>query len=344
MPARKGADSPGQFRQPTPRTAADEPLFTEQPAVAQQQPAPVAAQQQPAVDPDLENIDAHLDAAAQKAQAPSDDEIAAAAAADDPGFTRGGARRPMVSDPRIQWATGLLTTERSLYAGFLVEADQDPELDGALAEAGYNIVNIRHGGGNTVAHWRIETASMFFVASGLQSMQEMARTDERYGIAFAWTTSKGRNISQLRARVMLRELLRVGYEQPLTLSMKGTITGDLLRGLLDQFAVLDAIAAFRRQATPPKPQIDLPFYSCSIPIGPGKEVTRGTGGNTKEITPPLVMIPKPVTKEYVLEHWIEKRWTPIIERQLDETIRWSVNMTAQIAAGEENGDHTYQGV
>jgi hypothetical protein len=48
---------------------------------------------------------------------------AAAPEPEDVVFSRGPARRPQprVADPLLQWASGLQTKERTIYAGWLVE-------------------------------------------------------------------------------------------------------------------------------------------------------------------------------------------------------------------------------
>jgi hypothetical protein len=276
----------------------------------------------------------------------------------DVGFTRGPARRPApaLRDPLLQWSTGLTTEDRRVYVGWLVEAERNPQLDQALAEAGYTFVRIRHGSGNIVTHWAVETANVFVIAQGAQSIGEMQHTSDRYGIAFGWRKlgaggwelGAGRRgaatqapspkplaprmQSQLRARVFLRELLAVGYHEPLTLTVKSTLTGDVITALLRQYDVLDALAAFRKASR--KPPLNLPFYACSLPLAPGAPVSRGAA-QTKEIAPIVAKTPTPVTKEYIFEHWTRKDWAALAEARLDETVAWSVAASAQIAAGEE---------
>lgn len=253
-------------------------------------------------------------------------------------FTHGPARRPapQVADPLLQWATGLTTKDRRLYAGWLVEAGKVEALDLAMNDASYKQVTIKHGSGNLVTHWAVETANCFFIAEGVQSIAEMKHTDDRYGIAFGWRTLEGgRQQSQLRARVFLQELLSVGYTDSLLLTVKSTLTGDLIAALTRQYEVLDAVDAFRAQDK--KPPLQPPFYACSIPLGPGQEVARGSGGQTKEITPPIANIPTPITKEYVRAHWIRRDWASLVEGVLDETVRWSVTASRLIGAGEEQG-------
>jgi hypothetical protein len=241
---------------------------------------------------------------------------------------------PRVGDPLVQWASGLQTNDRRIYAGWLVEAGKDVDLDDAMGRAGVATVAIRHGSGNVVTHWALPTASLFILCDGVQSIGEMKLTPERFGIAFGWRTLPGgRQQSQLRARVMLRELLNVGYAEPLLLTVKGTLTGDLLAALCRQYDVLDAVAALRAAAGKPP---DLPFYAFSIPLGPGAEVTRGSGSATKEITPIVADIPESVGKEYILAHWIKRPWVAPIEELIESTIAWSVAESAAIAQGADD--------
>ncbi|MFN8505347.1 hypothetical protein [Kouleothrix sp.] len=261
---------------------------------------------------------------------------------EDVTFTRGPARRPMprVADPLLQWATGLQTKERRIYAGWLVEAGKIEALDEAMAAANFSQVTIKHGSGNMVTHWAVETANLFVVAEGVQSIGEMKHTEERYGIAFGWRTLEGgRQQSVLRFRGFLQELLNVGFYEPLLITAKSTLTGDLIAALTRQYEVLDAVDAFR--ALDKKPPLQAPFYACSIPLGPGQEVARGSGGQTKEITPPIALVPAPISKEYIRAHWIKREWAALIEgghggpSLIDQTIAWSVTTSKLIGIGEE---------
>jgi hypothetical protein len=203
-----------------------------------------------------------------------------------------------------------------------------------MEQAGFSQVTIKHGSGNMVTHWAVETADLFVIADGVQSIGEMKHTGERYGIAFGWRTLQGgRQQSQLRFRAFLHELLAVGFEEPLLVTVKGTLTGDMITALTRQYEVLDAVDSFRKQSG--KPPYNPPFFACSIPLGPGSEVTRGSGGATKEITPVIAEIPTPITKEYVLAHWIKRPWVQLIEGLIDQTIAWSETTSALIAAGED---------
>jgi hypothetical protein len=252
----------------------------------------------------------------------------------DISFSRGPARRPqpMVSDALIQWASGLATTTRSIYAGWLVESGRNDALDIAMQGAGFEQVSIKHSGGNVVTHWKVEQATMFILADGVQTIAEMAHTIERYGIAFGWrTTQDGRRQSVLKCRVLLRELLEAGYTAPLTLSIKGTITSDLITGLIRHYDVLDAIDALRIEQG--KAPLNPPFYACSLAIVPGEEVARGNA-QQKMIVPPVVAIPEQIRRDYLVSHYIRKDWVPVIEGLMESTLAWSVATSAQIAEGQ----------
>ncbi len=210
---------------------------------------------------------------------------------DDIAFSRGPARRPVprVADPLLQWSTGLQTTDRRVYVGWLAQVERNSALDGAMERAGFNQVTIRHGSGNIVTHWAVEIGNMFVVADGVQSISEMQHTTDRYGIAFGWGRhpTTGRQQSQIRFRAFLQELLDVGFQEPLLVTAKGTLTGDVIAALTQQYEVLDAVDSFRKESG--KPPLNAPFYACSIPLGPGQEVARGTT-QTKEITPIVAQI------------------------------------------------------
>ncbi len=258
-------------------------------------------------------------------------------------FSRGPARRPIVrvADPLLQWSTGLQTQQRSIYAGWLIQTGRTEALDAAMEAADFKRVTIRHSGGHLVTHWAVETANLFIIAEGVQSVGEMRTTAERYGIAYAWRTlADGRPQSVLKCRAFIRELLEVGYTDPLLVSVKSTLTGDMLEALNRQYDVLDAIDHLRvAQGQPPlKP----PFYACSLPIGPGTEVARGAT-QKKEIIPIVAHVPDPIDRPYLVAHYIRKAWVPLIENLLDETIAWSVAISTQIALDETGSGQTVEG-
>lgn len=250
-------------------------------------------------------------------------------------FSRGPARRPVarLADPLLQWSTGLQTQQRSIYAGWLIQTGRDETLDAAMQQIGFKTVTIRHSGGNLVTHWAVETADLFVIAEGVQSIGEMRTNTERFGIAYAWRTlPDGRPQSVLKLRALLRPLLEIGYQEPLLVSVKSTLTGDMLEALTRQYDVLDAIERLRAQQG--QPPLNPPFYACSIPLGPGAEVARG-GTQKKEIVPIVAQIPNPIERSYLVEHYIRKTWVPLIENLLDATMAWSVATSNQIALGED---------
>ncbi|HEU5012480.1 MAG TPA: hypothetical protein VFT66_08040, partial [Roseiflexaceae bacterium] len=167
-------------------------------------------------------------------------------------------------------------------------------------------------------------------------ISEMQHTTDRYGIAFGWGRhpTTGRQQSQIRFRAFLQELLAVGFQEPLLVTAKGTLTGDVIPARSQQYEVLDMVDAFRKESG--KPPLTPPFYACSIPLGPGQEVARGTT-QTKEITPIVAQIPSPITKDYIAAHWVKRPWVTLIEGIIDQTIAWSLTASTQIAAGEDQG-------
>jgi len=259
---------------------------------------------------------------------------ASQAVPEPPTFTRAAARRPVERprEPLLQWATGLPTNDKRIYAGWFVEAGQDADLDAAMGRAGFLPVAIKHGAGNVVTHWALPVCSLFVVCDGIQTIGEMRDSVDRYGIAFGWRVSEGRPQSVLRARVFVQDLCQVGYLQPLLLSVKSTLTGDLLNCFIRHYETLDSINPIRAAANPPKPPISVPFYAVSVTLGAGSEVQRGSG-QTKEITPMVEIGAR--DRAYVLAHWCKKDWVQAIESQVDATIIWSRAESSKIAAGDQ---------
>jgi hypothetical protein len=249
---------------------------------------------------------------------------------DEVRFQRGGARRPIpeVRDTLMQWASGLPTTDRRIYSGWMIEAGKDSELDEAMDAAQFNRVTIKHSGGKIVTHWAIEVAKLFVVCDGIQTITEMNHSIERLGIAFGWCQNNGRNQTVLRLRCYLYELLLVGYTQPIMISMRGTVTGDLLAALMSHYAAMDAINQLRQEQG--KPHIDLPFYSLACPIGPGQETTRTNGQQGREIIPPAYALDQPIDRDTLKRLYIKQAWVPIIEQEVQTTIEWSVRESKRI--------------
>ena len=249
----------------------------------------------------------------------------------DVRFQRGPARRPVERprEPLLQWATGLRTVDNRIYAGWLIERDKYEDVDAAMEQADFKSVVIRHGSGNVVTHWALPVASLFVVCDGVQTMAEMRESQERYGIAFGWRGNEGRPQSVLRARVFVQELCAVGYTQPLLLSVKSTLTGDVLNALVRHYAVLDQINPIR--ATKNLPAIGVPFYAVALRLGAGSEVQRGAA-QSKEITPMIEHGTR--DQDYIKAHWCKKAWVEAIESQVDSTIVWSRSESTRIAAGD----------
>ena len=152
-----------------------------------------------------------------------------------------------------------------------------------------------------------------------------------HGIAFGWRTLEGgRQQSVLRCRVLIQELCAVGYTQPLLLSVKSTLTGDLLGCFIRHYETLDSINPIRAAAG--KGPIAVPFYAVSIALGAGHEVARGSGGQTKEIAPMVELGTR--DRDYIASHWCKRAWVEAIESQVDEAIAWSRSQSVQIAAGD----------
>jgi len=264
------------------------------------------------------------------------------AMAEDYTFNRTAHRpAPVIEGPTMQWATGLPTDDRRVYAGWLVESGRLEELDLCMQDAGFKEITIKHGSGKFVSHWAVECANVFLIADSVQMIGDFKHSDRltgmasprRYGIAFGWRAmDSGRMQSVLKCRVILRQLAMHGYLDPITISVKSTLTGDLIAALMRQYDVLEAADAFR--VLDKRPVLNPPLYAASLPLVAGQEVTRGATGASKEISPMIADVPNPITREYLRAHWIWKALIPTIESLMDETIAWSVEESKRIAEGQ----------
>lgn len=226
----------------------------------------------------------------------------------------------------LQWAIGLPTKDRSLYAGWFVQRGKDEQLDTCAAAAGLPTVTIKHSEAGLVEHWRLDTADLFIIAEGLQSTAEMGVTSERYGVAYWWeTTEQGREISQLRARVLVKQLVDAGYTQPLTLTVKSTLTGDVLNAFERVYDMLDWVKRTNGR--------DLPFYAFALSVSPGGEVQRGKAGAQKEIVPPVAQMPTEITRDWLLGRYVGSTLARTCADLLPATVAWSQRTSAQAQDG-----------
>lgn len=246
-------------------------------------------------------------------------------------FQRGGARRPVptVRDPLIQWASGLQTRSRTVYAGWMLEYGKDHDRDSAMEQAGFTHDVIKHGNGNMVDHWLIPTGNFFVLADGIESMGTMRQTKDRFGVAFGWQQIEGRWQSVLRMRVFLLDLLEQGYTEPCMVTLRGTVTADMVDILMFQYTQLDVLNGMR-VARGMEPR-DFPFYALVIPITAGEEVARGQD-RTSRIQPPIYAMDHVLTREEAKALYIKQAWVDSIESLMDETIMWSVAQSQAIAA------------
>lgn len=262
---------------------------------------------------------------------------------DDIHFNRGPARRPVATTDAavLQWSTGLTTTKREIYAGWLIETGKSDTLDDALHAAGYETVQIKHGNGNVATHWRIEVADLIILADGVQSIGEMRDTADRYGVAFWWRTlDGGRQQSQLQVQVLIRQLVEINHWEPVVLSVKSTLTGDVINALLCQFDVLDAFDAYRQQQG--RPAANAPLYAFSLSIGPGAEVQRGKD-QKKGIVPPVAVVSTPIPSDYFSERAIKREWVATVEALTAQAVAWSVRRSAEADGDETTPDTATEG-
>jgi hypothetical protein len=221
------------------------------------------------------------------------------------------AERSAPSGPILQWATGLPTTDRRIVAGWITEAGRDEGLDRAALGAGFDRVTIKHGSGKVVTHWHLEAADLLLIARAVPTINELRRSPLRSGIAFSWAEGER---SKLRAQVYVKALVAVGYEEPLTITAKSTQTGDVIAALQRLYDLIDASG-----------RLAFPLYAFWLPTGPGADVERGAGDNTRTFAPLVALVPETITREWLRGQYAGKDKDLIgrVEAAMESVVAWS---------------------
>lgn len=234
--------------------------------------------------------------------------------------------------------------DRRQFSGFLIQQGQDPLLDDILDNHNRAAVQagkipllvprtIFHPSSNReVQHWSADQAHAFIVTKGIQSRQEMQRSDERLGIAYAWIQhpQSGRPQSILRCRLFLMELLALGYAAPLVLTIKGTRTDGFLAAAVTHYDALDRSVELGIYETPPA------YYGLALPLSVADTGTpQGAGASTTEVVPLVSKHPPALEmgEKYLRRIRVRPEWVEPMNTLLPSTVIWSAEESRQVALG-----------
>ena len=251
------------------------------------------------------------------------------------------AQRPVATirtEPVLQWASQLMTKEKKIHSGWLTEVGRDDALDVAMAECGIKEITIKHGNGKFVTHWDIGAAVILPVIEQVDTLQTIKNGPERSGMALGWRlTEDGKNQSFLKMFVFLVPLLEIGYDLPLILTAKSTLTGDICHALWRHYDLIDFAEDARVKAG--KPRAGYPYYAFALSLGPGQDVMRGSGVQ-KDFTPVINNMPDPPTKEWAKAFYVGNipHYMELVEGKLPEAVEWSVSASRPTTAIAEQSE------
>ena len=270
-----------------------------------------------------------------------------------------GAVKPVLEEARLHWFNGLIVIEGGTAIGWHIRKGIDPRVDETLSAMNIPFYSVQHktpdkdGSTAPKPYWALKSCSLVIVAQGVQAMRQMNKTDERFGIAFAWapeTDEKGhpvpskkadgsfKKMPTLKLRAFVHEMARYGYFEWFPLTLTGYMVDELLAALNVQFRALDAYHAERlgkgSQGGYP------PFFSLSIPLGPARQPKMvGEPPNLSPIYPTVADVPETVTTEYLVQHMVPKELWALLNQRDDEhgltlverTFFWSMDESKTLA-------------
>lgn len=252
--------------------------------------------------------------------------------------------------PFLSFAKALPTTEErdTTYSGFYADYGRNDDFDAACQEAGIENGTIFHENtGNTEVKWFFPSVEGTIIAEMIQHINEDLGDDEanlndgkplrRYGIAMGWKDEHGkRPLSFMKIPLVIRDL---GYNAPVVLTLKSTITTDVSNDLVRHIreVIAGGIYPLMTKANKPFP---LKPYGASIVFTAAGSVKRGKEGATKTFKRPGLAIPENISAENP-EHlkWLRERFSvaqaqrDIVESYLDEMIAWSIEQSRKDIVG-----------
>lgn len=249
------------------------------------------------------------------------------------------AQRPIQrQDPLLQWSSGNVkeidAKGKRDYTGFYAERGRDEEFDKAMGQV-YQPMVIRHSGGNDVKHWLIDDVELIPIISQVDTFQTIKNGPERFGMSIGWINIDGKGQSFLRFLAFLRPIISY-FPHPIMVTLKKTVTQDMVNALLRQYDVIEFIEKTRESAG--KKRFGYPFYAVSMRLGIGISERRGST-QTTEVAPPINLAPEELNTEYAKSVFIGKDQYLInlVEDMIDQAERWSV-IDSKATASQEQGN------
>jgi hypothetical protein len=206
-----------------------------------------------------------------------------------------------------------------------------------------------------VFYWSLAKATLFVPIRFLPSKDS---DDGRNtgGIAYAWRpVTKGKRIGQkesvLRFHCFVKELMDAGYRQPLSVAMRGHITGKMRNALKlhnRTLNLVNSIKMLRARADGKPTPSKVPYYSFGLPvIRSMKTETVGTPpDNSSNIYYPVAEMPEDLyenalsAQQYLSNTMLSREYTLLVEEgdRINATAAWSEREVTRIIGGTDPDD------
>jgi hypothetical protein len=259
---------------------------------------------------------------------------------------------PITTQPYLKWFNEASTDAGIIAKGFHIGKGIDPKLDETLEGLGMRHYVVEHrtpdaDGQTQKPYWHLSPCSLIVVAEGLLSRRQMQNSERRTGIAYGKEPvfdqqgqperyEDGNPITRrtLKARVYLHELVKMGYQDWLPLTLHGNIIDDFLSALTAQFRVLEAYRGYTGRKAP--------FYGFSLPLAPAaRRRLVGKGAKQSPIYPIVAQLPSTIDRAYLQAHLIPVWLIDLLrDSLLPETIVWSMEASKRIVSPRQQEQRT----
>lgn len=234
--------------------------------------------------------------------------------------------RTFTGGPRVSWSSGK-AIGREYYAGMFLDRGLDHALDQAAEAAGWRPVDMTHGDGRVAPHWLPPFPHWCYVLIDSVPWRDMAGMTQnsvaQHGIGARWPANE---YSALGVHVLFRDLLEVGYREPIPFTVTSRTTSDLLSVLVHHNDMLDRYeAAMRQRGTPQAVE----YWQVALPFQPGKIETRGRDNKTSQVVCVGHGHPNPPTLGYFRANIASAEVAEVWERQRPAICAWAARFVTQ---------------
>lgn len=236
------------------------------------------------------------------------------------------APRKYTGGPRCSWSSGK-PIGTSYYVGLFIDRGLDHDLDIAATDAGWTAADIAHGDGRIAPHWLPPNPAWAYVLIDGVPWRDMAgmtvNSVSQHGIGARWPQGQS---SALAVQLLFRDLLDVGFREPIPFAVTSRTTESLLAVLVDHNDMLDRYeAAMRARHTPQAVE----YWQVALPIAPGEQERRGSGNKMSTAYRVGHAHPSPPTLGYFRANLASAEVSSIWQARREAICAWAARYAAQ---------------